>query len=125
MAERGRRTLILQLNNLERFFKRFKDKEAITKVEALRVKIQAFPVDVTIFDNLEAAREEVEILRELKEDTEAEGRVGRGGERDQRLQKAALQRLQREARRFEAGLKALDSRLTRLGKGGAVWRRCG
>ncbi len=111
---RDRERLNLQLNSLERAFKRLKEAEPLAKVAALRATLQAFIVDENITDNLQTIRDEIDVLNLVRQDAEEANQTNDVSERDRKLQEKALSQLQRNSKKFAAGLALIQARAKRL-----------
>ena len=67
LAEAKKKEYLRSLDTLEKTIKRFDDKESLAKIAALREKLASMPVDSNVFDALEAMKDDILTLREVKD----------------------------------------------------------
>lgn len=119
-AEWQRDSIIRQLKNLEQNFKKLNDEESLQKIMVLMDKAQTAPMDVYIFEYLQAIRDETNILEELYSILKAQKaeEAPEQHERDRQLEQRALNQIKKNVRPFEAQLTAIKKRADILAKQG-------
>lgn len=120
--EREKKSLLRSLNSLVSFFKKINDEASLTKVQALQDKLTALAMNSSVYQTLQAIRDDIDILREIKSDMEISGqnRSPEDEERDKQMQEKALSQMKKGIKNFEKYLASLQFRVSGLEKKGVV-----
>lgn len=116
LAESTKKDYLRTLESIEKTLKRLGDTELLVKVAALKEKIGALPMDASVFDSLEVIRDDIMILRELKDELVAKKGEVEVSERDRAMQEKALKQMQRNISAFAKQLDGIKAKMDRLEK---------
>ncbi|TSC84282.1 MAG: hypothetical protein G01um101413_577 [Parcubacteria group bacterium Gr01-1014_13] len=106
------------LDTLEKTFKRLEDTESLAKIAALKEKLASLPSDTSVFDALEAMKDDIMTLREVKDDLISKKGEIEMSERDLEMQAKALKQMKKNMLAFEKQLKKMDTKAAALKKQG-------
>ena len=106
------------LESIEKTLKRLDDQESLAKVAALKEKINSLPSDNSAFDALEAIKDDIMTLREVKDELIAKKGEVEMSERDRAMQLRALKQMQRNISSFSKQLDRIKVKMDRLEKQG-------
>lgn len=115
--EQKKKSLNRTLDSLWGTFKKLSDSASMDKITGLREKIQNTPLDMTAFDTLEAISDDVQILRDLKNELISNNDTDMS-ERDREMQEKALKQLKRKMAEVSRQFISLKNRATLLEKRG-------
>ena len=92
-VEMTKKEYLRRLESIEKTLKRLGDQESLAKVAALKEKIGSLPMDSSVFDALEAIKDDIMTLSEVKDDLIAKKGEVEMSERDRAMQKRALRQM--------------------------------
>lgn len=119
-VEMTKKEYFRSLESIEKTLKRLGDTESLAKVAALKTKIGALPMDSSVFDALEAIKDDIMTLREVKDDLIAKKGEVEMSERDRAMQERALKQMQKNISSFSKQLDRIKVKMDRLEKQGFV-----
>ncbi|MEK7211068.1 MAG: hypothetical protein AAB731_00355 [Patescibacteria group bacterium] len=99
-VEKEKQTISNELDTLEAFFRKAEDEQALAKIDGLKEILKAAAMDATVYDVLKLVRDDLGVLRKLKEDLKKNDKVDDGGARDEKLRAASLTSLKRSLLSF-------------------------
>lgn len=119
--ENEKKQMLRELTSMERVFKKVKDEAALAKVSALREKIQQLVAkDRSIYDSLQAVRDEMDNLRTAFADANDKSSTINEPERDQKFKDRAFKQMQTGVKSFNRFLVLLRSKIARVEKSGVT-----
>lgn len=118
LVETMKKDYARNLDTLEKTFKRLGDTESLAKITVLKEKLSSLPADTSVFDALEATKDDIMTLREVKDDLiEKKGEIEMS-ERDVEMQAKALKQMKKNMLIFEKQLNKMSTKAAQLKKQG-------
>lgn len=118
LVEAKKKEYLRSLDTLEKTIKRFDDQQSLAKIAALREKLSNLPADDNALDSLEAVKDDILALRDVKNDLiENQGDINLS-ERDRAMQAKALKQLKQGMVQFARQLDRIEAKANRLEKQG-------
>jgi len=116
LVETMKKDYARNLDTLEKTFKRLGDTESLAKITALKEKLATLPADTSVFDALEAMKDDIMTLREVKDGLiEKKGEIEMS-ERDLQMQAKALKQMKKSMLAFEKQLNKMNAKAAALQK---------
>ncbi len=120
LVENMKKEYARNLDALEKTFKKLLDAESLAKISSLKEKLGSIPMDSSIFDTLEAIKDDIMTLREIKDELIAKKGEIEMSDRDRVQQEKALRQMKKNIVTFGKQLDRIQSKMTKLQKQGFV-----